>query len=938
MAVDRVFNSVPYNEFILPPEVWQDEIILHLTQSHFCRLAVARQMQVISGTIAKVDINYTIACYVPKTMLHYRAVSMSAQWEERNYGSQTKKTALNGGQRPEGKLGYQPNPRWPILQTSCYSKLGPGAKKGPSTMNHFIDGSEKLTAILWSSCTSKHGLVQRYAGADMGLKVQLGHLSGETCRYPQASGRSVIVIDVEGIHKINMLRARWFPATVEFPRTAMTFAVLRHFQMMSFMSKVSSYEYYQSLAHLHDNTGSLMLLVVGPVSGVFARGSRMVTHPNAQAAWSRSGVNLSGNRKKEDIWLDRLFVSVDANFRLKRFNVSSNRQDPCLNKGYSYFIDSEIVNAHMKKFEDKIVEEKSTCNDHDAVKLATMRRGKGMSALKEVVIAYDIGCQWGKNLWKRINVYRPDLTPPQKQKDIVILVPKFHLPAHIVECQEEFSFAFELFIGETDGEATKQTWAILNPVASSTREMGPGSRQDTLDDHWSDHNWRKNAGLSKLLLQRIKDAVPHREENRVTFEELCKTVVSSAEDGKVRLQEWTDGEKVKNPYVPTVKPLTMASVCLQLSEEGLDAQWGASTGTLISMNKMIADGLLAEQAQLDLQKEMKALGPHSTDIQCVKVLDKTSRLRWEIDSWMEVQLVYMPEVRSICGEEDRAAGGECVVAWNIDLLLPSSLLMKHNILCDKQLLHYEWELHCAQATEALGIVRQKVILETYVVNHKGVYGHGQKIGTASNNLLDVCHVEKTWSIAMYNRVHEALWHLAGPLGMTDWYKTYCVLRIEDTVPIAGLKQRKKRDTSSKETSGESTAPQLSWIWLIAGVVDNSTPEGLQDAHMQRWDEECCLLHEEMQRVLRSHEYNIKLWSDRAERSIKGATHGARAYAFHQAFVRQQMKAYCERTWSSVEEWLKIGQIHENEGDVDDADLLGEESESHVTAILGSKRN
>ncbi|KAK0474654.1 hypothetical protein EDD18DRAFT_1116439 [Armillaria luteobubalina] len=463
-------------------------------------------------------------------------------------------------------------------------------------------------------------------------------------------------------------------------------------------------------------------------------------------------------------------------------------------------------------------------------------------APKEVVIAYDIGCQWGKNLWKRIDVYGPDLTPPQKQKDIVILVPKFHLPAHIVECQEEFSFAFELFVGETDGEATEWTWAISNPVASSTREMGPGSRQDTLDDHWSDHNWRKNAGL----------------------------LVSSAEDGKVRLQEWTDGEKVKNPYVPTVKPLTMASVRLQLSEEGLDAQWGASTGTLISANKMIADGLLAEQAQLDLQKEMKALEPHSTDIQHVK------------------------------------------------------------------------------AMEALGIVRQKVILETYVVNHKGVYRHSQKIGTTLNNLLDVCHVEKTWSMATYNRAREALWHLAGPLGMMDWYKTYRVLRIEDAVPIAGLKQRKKRDTSSKEMLGESTAPQLSWIWLIAGAVDNSTPEGLQDALriewcklracMQRWDEECCLLHEEMQRVLRSHEYNIKLWSDRAERSIKGTVHGAQAYAFCQAFVHQQMKVYCERTWSSVEEWLKIGQIHENEGDVDDADLLGEESESHVTAILGSKQN
>ncbi len=42
--------------------------------------------------------------------------------------------------------------------------------------------------------------------------------------------------------------------------------------------------------------------------------------------------------------------------------------------------------------------------------------------------------------------------------------------------------------------------------------------------------------------------------------------------------------------------LTMASIHLRLAEEGSDAEWGASTDTLILANKMIADGLLAEQA------------------------------------------------------------------------------------------------------------------------------------------------------------------------------------------------------------------------------------------------------------------------------------------------------------------------------------------------------
>ncbi|KAK0214509.1 hypothetical protein IW262DRAFT_1450145 [Armillaria fumosa] len=366
---------------------------------------------------------------------------------------------------------------------------------------------------------------------DMGLKVQLGHPFGKTCPYPQASGRQVMIIDVEGIHQLDV----WFCRCHQ-----MTPLYIQMLHMMSFMLKVSGYEYYQSLACLPNNTGSLMQPVFLHVIQEWRHIHMLKRHGRGNdfsgsegtkvgdcvvhcLACPRPGVNLSGNHKKEDIWLDHLFISVDANFRLKRFNVSSDCCDPHLNKGYSYFIDSEIINAHMEKFEDKIVEKKSTCNDHDAVKLATMCGGKGMSVSGVgAVVCSHHECQQGSsviNLRKGeqqvqmdlpmlltlkmevpkevINVYRPSLTPPQEQNDIIILVPKFHLPAHIVECQEEFSFAFELFMGETDGEATEQTWAILNPVASSTREMGLGSCQDTLDDHWSDHNWQKNIGLYK---------------------------------------------------------------------------------------------------------------------------------------------------------------------------------------------------------------------------------------------------------------------------------------------------------------------------------------------------------------------------------------------------------------------------------------------------------
>lgn len=75
------------------------------------------------------------------------------------------------------------------------------------------------------------------------------------------------------------------------------------------------------------------------------------------------------------------------------------------------------------------------------------------------------------------------------------LVPKFHLPAHIKPCRTRFSFNYTPGVGRTDGEAPERGWAEVNPLAASTREMGPGARRDTLDSHFGDYNWRKTIGL-----------------------------------------------------------------------------------------------------------------------------------------------------------------------------------------------------------------------------------------------------------------------------------------------------------------------------------------------------------------------------------------------------------------------------------------------------------
>ena len=95
--------------------------------------------------------------------------------------------------------------------------------------------------------------------------------------------------------------------------------------------------------------------------------------------------------------------------------------------------------------------------------------------LSTLIISYDIACQWSKNLWQWMVKFPDNYRLVCEQMSIVFLVPKFHLPAHVSHCQVAYSFNFTPHVGCTDGEVPEHGWANINPAASSTKEMGPGT-------------------------------------------------------------------------------------------------------------------------------------------------------------------------------------------------------------------------------------------------------------------------------------------------------------------------------------------------------------------------------------------------------------------------------------------------------------------------------
>ncbi|KAJ7042736.1 hypothetical protein C8F04DRAFT_945140, partial [Mycena alexandri] len=101
----------------------------------------------------------------------------------------------------------------------------------------------------------------------LGLRIQLNHPPGSICPYRQAAPKDFVLYDLTGLHEINvdfcgchapgtdkpeahrrqLMRACWWPATVNHPNTCTTFQVLRLFQVLNCLGKVSAYDFLRGL-------------------------------------------------------------------------------------------------------------------------------------------------------------------------------------------------------------------------------------------------------------------------------------------------------------------------------------------------------------------------------------------------------------------------------------------------------------------------------------------------------------------------------------------------------------------------------------------------------------------------------------------------------------------------------------------------------------------
>ncbi|KAJ7863782.1 hypothetical protein B0H14DRAFT_2574722 [Mycena olivaceomarginata] len=797
--------------------------------------------------------------------------------------------------------------------------------------------------LLCDSCTVATHLqlpfhtIQRWTGSwferralkDMGLRIQLGHWGSDAaCPVPQAApGDDFVIVDTLGVHPVHLdycncgqgghhtvqlLQARLWPATTTNPRTAATFSVLRQYQLLSFESKCAALEFYQSLARTNDN---LHYKKEKDRYHEFLRMTRQWRNiqmlKQAGRGHDMTGVSGTGGGESQ-----KEFATRTGKMRRKKNNVSSEEKDPGLGNGWAFYCEVLAVHAACEtKLESEAgLPQRSHCVAHDTVDKpdrdarGTASSGIGAvdcarhnmkrplavgdlqlgervagSDLLQFFVSYDIACQWSLHIWERMIKYQDEtLTLDGRGRFFTFLVPKFHLPAHIEACNLKYLFNLTPRVGQTDGEAPERGWANANPLARSTKEMGPGFRRDTLDDHFNDWNHKKIIALGYTMRRKVEKAVPEMVATRLALADMNTSLsLEVVKEWTEMAEKWEADADAPNPFETIHKDQHVASPARELAgQEDADAVRGD-----MHITELIAMGLQLEQQQRVLASDVAATGLHPTDGQRRAMMERSSKLRRKIVAWINVQQKFFPALANIRARED-------------ELWLP---------------------LHVASAPAAAAevVIKDAVFLHEYRL----------RVGIAAEALHDVRRPsERRQSIG--RRVQQLV-VLGRRLGRMEWEWTLLPLLEEDVrgLPQSHFHDPERKKKQKRRKRWKKVPSKLSWIWVNRGESwDPSDNVAINEAvriewaktraRAMRWAEEVDLLEEEMRCIVEFLRWRSGRWKARV--NMRGLAEGPQlegetAYAMRQANIQATLASEFLKEWKGLAQLIQDGRTGEGGG-------------------------
>ncbi|KAG2138407.1 uncharacterized protein EDB93DRAFT_1242105 [Suillus bovinus] len=703
------------------------------------------------------------------------------------------------------------------------------------------------------------------------LGYEVGHTPGKGCYNPRpSSGDEFVVIDVHGVHEIaldfcgcasaqihykQLLRTYWYPATTSDPHTAATFTLMEHFQLLSFKSKVSAYKFYHSLARRNNNAGlsvikdcysAFMCMVhewrhlkqLWRAGRGYDTGSIKATTMGELAvqcpACPHPGKTLSVR------WKYVSFIAIDANFRLKHKAVSSDNVDPSLNSGWAYFVQETDYKTYLTH-QAGVKQDRSTCVSHNAVNLADTKSSHGLAAIgvgtvdcarHDMKLANGVG-----DLQKGEKCVVLSLYIIYINMDYLIFSALLAFTVTMINISYNIACQWhkKLWMPPERG------WSNINHITTSTKEMGPGSCRDTLNDHFGDWNWKKVMALGCMLLHKIRDTVKWKKEHGEGLAELERTVQPALIlQWRKEVEAWEVDNSQPNPF----------------------------------------ESRYASKQKATMQT-------------CITTLQR------RLDAWACVQELYMPVVSQLCHRSSDAGVSNTaqLKPEAFKLWLPSEL--QPTAGCHNRLAEHKWDLYHTQTLDALNEVRSHLHLWSHMYIYKDRNVCGQAASTCAQALIEGVERRKCASVDKYWRTHNALLALGHRLNKSGWDVSLPPLLDSQVKPMGDMERQgtgtiswiwldSHVDNSSSENERVQDSVQVEWCKV--------------HVHANCWLEEVELLLEEMRRVIVFLRWQAEWWSGRrSSRTLESTAdqEGLAAYTCRQAALWLSLVASFQDLWKDV---------------------------------------
>ncbi|GJE98466.1 CxC2 domain-containing protein [Phanerochaete sordida] len=752
-------------------------------------------------------------------------------------------------------------------------------------------------------------------------------------------------------------------------------------------------------------------------------------------ACPRPGVNLPENWESvsDDLrYLYMLILAIDANFRLKRRAVSNDARDPGLMSGRGYFVPDGDYRTHVLRYADQ--EDISTCTGFAAMAHANTKFNKGyattgvglvlcarhgfilphgvgdlqkgerfcnmdyiaMSSLLlfgdrcDTVFSYDIACQWEIYLRRRV---MDEAFPRHLRLELPVgrqlrfAIPKYHFWGHKGEDHNKYSLNLMSGVGRTDGEEVERNWWRHDATAASTREMGPGSRHDTLEDHFNWSNFTRLIGLGKLLTKRLKTAVLGFSQHTHLLDDFSTGIPSE------HIKSWTDqvvayeaDNSLPDPYYVAPSGLTEAEIKLQLAdEEDRDAATGKPVLHAITPSSMLVELLEIEEQQRRFKQKYPVVTKELVNL-VVDIYDRRAGIRRRVQTVRDVQAIYMPcvpqmvalELPRISAALDRkskeqsrqpprsstSSGAAKTAATpvppeHIPLFLPSQVPASAREGLVAGVCAMESRLREGQMRNALDKLLIHLHIRSRLVSFKARQVRHQRENMKAHAQLDANEVKIKHFKLKYQAARAAKLALDGP---GAWETEWPVLKDADVRGLRDSEPQVEAETSNRQriTEGKRT---LSWIWTRAGVRDSgleaSTVGGMTEALRGEWlrararplryREEIGHIREERRRTVVTLEKVALDWEARGaarEVSCPLLREGLRAYAAEQASIQRGFSAHFQRLWQApiknvTTETGPVDEGRELDGDLNGGVLYafaGDDSDDEDGRLAGVERD